>query len=155
MICDLISKEAFDQKWTPEPFSGCWLWTRGITGGGYGTSYMNGNPIVAHRLSWIFYRGDIPAGMFVCHKCDIKLCVNPDHLFLGTQYDNMLDASRKKRLPRGKGELNGQSKLSWVKAQFIRSSKQTNTELARKFGVDRKTIRCVRNNTTWVVGEGQ
>ena len=72
---------------------GCWLWKGKPGSGGYG-SWKHGQ---AHRASWEFYRGPIPAGLQVCHRCDVPLCVNPDHLFIGTQSDNIQDMYAKGR----------------------------------------------------------
>lgn len=72
----------------------CWLWNGSIRTNGYG-HYSNKQ---AHRLSYEFFISSIPKGFLVCHKCDVKLCVNPDHLFVGTQFDNMRDASTKGRM---------------------------------------------------------
>lgn len=80
--------------------NGCWMWKGSKDGGGYGTiSTARGSaPAKAHRLSWEMRNGPIPPGQFVCHHCDTPACVNPDHLFLGTQKDNMRDCSRKGRV---------------------------------------------------------
>ena len=74
----------------PEPNTGCWLWLGFISPDGYGTR-------LAHRRAWELARGPIPDGMLVCHRCDVRHCVNPDHLFLGTHLDNMRDMIRKGR----------------------------------------------------------
>lgn len=75
----------------PEPNSGCWLWTAS-TFGGYGQFGMgHGHVVGAHRAAWLLLRGPIPDDLFVLHKCDVKVCVNPDHLFLGTNKDNLDD----------------------------------------------------------------
>lgn len=79
----------------------CWLWTASTTDG-YGQFPLpRGHMQRAHRLAWLWLRGPIPEGLHACHTCDTPSCVNPDHLFLGTDQDNMDDASRKGRLPTG------------------------------------------------------
>ncbi len=80
--------------------SGCWLYTGSKDGGGYGTvSIRRGSaPGKAHRISYEHHVGAIPAGTMVCHRCDTPACVNPDHLFIGTQSDNMQDCASKGRI---------------------------------------------------------
>jgi hypothetical protein len=90
-------RESFEAKYIPEPNSGCWLWTANCNVGGYGILKYQRKNRPAHRLSWRFYRGEIPTGLLVCHKCDTPACVNPDHLFLGTPTDSQRDCSRKGR----------------------------------------------------------
>ena len=80
----------------PVPFSGCWLWT-GPSSDGYGDFRIGGKRILAHRLSYELHIGPIPDGMFVCHKCDVRCCINPAHLFAGTSGDNALDMYAKGR----------------------------------------------------------
>lgn len=75
----------------------CWEWQRSLNNGGYGRSHFNGKQIKAHRLSFLLTHHEIPEGMLVLHKCDNPKCVNPDHLFLGTHYDNMQDMKAKGR----------------------------------------------------------
>lgn len=76
----------------------CWIWTGGGRGQGYGALKFKGKIVDAHRVSYELHYGEIPKGMFVCHTCDNRKCVNPDHLFLGTQKDNMRDCKNKGRL---------------------------------------------------------
>ena len=89
--------ELFDEKWIPEPTSGCWLWTACVNKDGYGLMGSSGltrrHTESAHRLSWVLHCGPIPIDKYVLHKCNVRCCVNPDHLYLGTQYENMRDAS--------------------------------------------------------------
>jgi len=77
--------------------SGCWEWQKALNPNGYGKAYFNGKLRQSHRISWILHRGKIPVGLFVLHHCDNPICVNPDHLFLGTQKDNMHDMIAKGR----------------------------------------------------------
>jgi hypothetical protein len=81
----------------PEPMSGCWLWEGQIDGRGYAKQIIDNKHVQVHRRAWAEVNGPIPRGMVICHRCDNKLCVNPEHLFCGTASDNMQDMSRKGR----------------------------------------------------------
>lgn len=90
--------ERFMAKFVPEPNSGCWLWIGATTTpNGYGRLNVGGVFYVANRLSWEMFVGEIPEGMLVLHRCDVRPCVNPAHLFLGTHHDNVIDAVSKGR----------------------------------------------------------
>lgn len=103
---------------------GCWEWIGAIRGNsGYGAIKVKGKTLSAHRYSYEMYVGPITNGLFVCHKCDNKKCVNPDHLFLGTNSDNMKDAYKKGRLkiPDGalKFALNSKPKSRKIKEEQL------------------------------------
>lgn len=125
--------------------SGCWHWTGGITKGGYGNFCLNDKNKLAHRFSYEIHRGPIPEGMIVCHSCDNRSCVNPDHLFLGTYQDNTDDMIAKGRMARG--EKHSSSKLSDAERMQIislcRSGKCTQKSVAQRFGVVPSTVRTV------------
>jgi hypothetical protein len=117
---------------------------------GYGrVTWKNQEQYYAHRLSYELFRGPIPSGCVVCHHCDNRKCVNPDHLFIGTQKDNLADMAAKKRSCLG--EKNGQAKLTEKQACAIRSlaGARTTSELAETYGVSRHLIRKIQIGELW------
>ena len=134
--------------------NGCWEWT-GSTRHGYGRitvgsrrdgprAYMS-----THRYSWEVHYGEIPAGMYVCHKCDNRRCVNPDHLFLGTAKDNAADRESKGRNNHVVGERIGTSKLKVGDINVIRNSSLPSRVIASEYGVNKSTILDVRSGRRW------
>lgn len=88
-------EERFFQK--VNKTNSCWLWTGALNSRGYGSMGVAGKAISAHRLSYTWFKGEIPEGMIVCHSCDVPSCVNPDHLWVGSYADNMNDMVNKNR----------------------------------------------------------
>ena len=138
--------ERFMRHASPEPNTGCWLWTGSVDKQGYG-QLARGPTKKAHRLSYELFNGLIPVGQFVCHSCDQPGCVNPDHLFIGTALDNNQDAMRKGRTACGQGK--SASKLTDDAVRYIRSSRLNSTALANMFDVSVATVSRARHGNTW------
>ncbi len=143
----MTPKERFDAKYTPEPFSGCWLWQAAHALDGYGRFWYDGKYRTAHSASFLLHGGVIPEGCDVCHTCDVRSCVNPAHLWTGTRRENVQDALNKNRF--AKGERSGRSKLSRSQVISIRDSSDTQRATARQFGVSQHAIWKIRTHQTW------
>jgi hypothetical protein len=143
------TKENFETKFVVTP--GCWNWIGFINKSGYGRLQWHMKMTLAHRLSYVLYVGPIPDGMFVCHKCDNRKCVNPDHLFIGDHLDNMHDMSLKGRRnpPRLHGERHGNSKLTNDIVLAIRADNRLLNEMAKAYGVSEGCLSEIRNRKTW------
>ncbi len=131
--------------------SGCWLWTGALVWG-YGQLYFEGRPQKAHRVAWTLIRGDIPASLYVLHKCDVTACVNPDHLFLGDAYDNHRDMTLKGRARVGTGSRHGNARLTEARVQAIRLLLADGIAvgpIATCLGVSMQTIMAVRDGRSW------
>jgi len=143
-------RQKFFSGFLGEPNSGCWLWMEATAPNGYGNLCLTadgGRKESAHRFSWKIHYGDIPFGIYVCHKCDTPACVRPDHLFLGTHQNNMDDKVAKGRVPRGAAA--GVAKLTDEKVMEILKYEESHARAAKKFGVTVKVIKMIRWNRAW------
>lgn len=122
-----------------EKTESCWLWTGYLRNDLHGSLYYRGRNIYVHRLAWALENGDIPAGKCVCHHCDTPNCVNPEHLFLGTQADNVADMMEKgrDRTVARKGMNHGNATLTDGEVEAIRQAAADGEEqrsIAARFG---------------------
>lgn len=170
--------DRFKSKYRVDEATGCWLWTASTVpsprGPGFerGQFSIAGKPILAHRASYLMFKGEIPEGLEVCHRCDVPRCVNPDHLFVGTRSDNMQDMlakgrSNAQRNPGGaraagvkgglmntwaKGERHGRAKLTAEDVTAIRTligERRRLVDIAAQFGVHVETIGRIKRGELW------
>lgn len=137
--------------------SDCWYWMGAVNEHGYGVIGLGprgAGLIKAHRLSWLIHRGPIPDGALVCHSCDNPQCVNSNHLFLGSQKDNMRDCANKGRtvIPHVQGETVGNHKLDEDQVLHIRllaAKGYSQRHIAAMFGVTHTNVGYVVRRKTW------
>lgn len=155
-------RERLEARYIPEPNSGGWIWLGALTKSPRGAVHnrpkmsVGSRIITASRLAYQEFVGEIPAGLSVLHKCDTALCINPAHLYAGTQADNVRDMVVRGRIRghgRGgsynRGEGNGRAKLTAEQVKFARTSADSSGELARRFGVSYEAIKAIRNGRAW------
>lgn len=131
--------------------AGCWEWSK-FKKNGYGVTALNGKLEQAHRASWMVFRSEIPAGMQINHKCHNRACINPDHLYIGDQLQNMKDMADANRGKWHKGSDNSQSKLNEESVKEIRlmiDSGATNRSIAAFFDVSQSCISQIKNGRIW------
>lgn len=140
-----------DRFWSKVAKSdGCWEWKAGTSPHGYGRYRLPKRAVFAHRYAYEQCVGEIPDGLFVCHRCDNPRCVNPAHLFLGTHEDNMRDMTRKGRSTWG--ERSGRRKLSAddvAEVHRLRHDGLSLAQIAARFGVTRQNVHLVVSGRTW------
>ena len=142
-----VSQEYLEKRTVHLPESGCWIWMLGTIKGGYGKISVGGKTLIAHRAVWEARNGPIPDGLVLCHTCDVPSCVNPDHLFLGTHYDNTQDMLKKGRS--AKGEKIGNSKLNSQDVSKIRAAQGSFRSIAQSYGLNTGTVRNIKLGLTW------
>jgi len=138
-------QERFSRKYRIGPATGCWYWTGSKNSSGYGTIKVGHGPAYAHRVSYELYVGTLPKDVLVCHTCDTRDCVNPEHLFLGSSKDNVRDSITKGRWT---------NKLTYEQATEIRrihrETRETQTSLGKRFGVSTSAINLIVNNKSYI-----
>ena len=146
-------------KYKSDTTTGCWNWTGTRNKGGYGTLTTGSRKdksrktMLAHRVAYEVYKGSYDTSLKVCHTCDNRVCVNPSHLFLGTQKDNVADCIAKGRFPYSKkGEANPRAKLTKEIVLAIReklSKGAYQTTLAKEYGVNQTLISAIKLRRIW------
>jgi hypothetical protein len=126
-----------------EPNTGCWIWPGPMMVDklGYGQTYYSGSREYAHRASYRHHKGSIPEGMYVLHRCDVRSCVNPDHLRLGTHLENMADISKRGGSPK--------RTITDDLAQRIWDDPSRTCDLVRKYGVSRMVVDAIKSGRTY------
>lgn len=150
-------QQRFESKFVKTP--GCWEWRAGKFSNGYGQFWAYGTQVGAHCMAYELYVGPIPDGMMVCHTCDQKACVNPNHLFIGTGTDNMQDMIRKGRQgQRGwwlrvrenkQGARNAAAKLTNGQVLKIREDRRTQQVIAADYGIKQAQVSRIKLRQSW------
>ncbi len=130
----------------------CWIWAAGLDADGYGrfTGTIHGQQHHrAPRFAWALANGPIPAAMLVCHRCDNPRCVNPAHLFLGSESDNMRDKISKGRHNMPRGEEHFRARITEEEAKLILADPRPYAQIAADYGIEASTVSSVKNRQSW------
>lgn len=142
-------KERFERK-VSRSNSECWLWIGHRAPNGYGMISVDNVPTGAHRVSYELYKGAIPPGRMVLHACDVRCCVNPDHLWLGTHDDNMIDAARKGRMARGVDHVHARVTDDTVRRiRELVAAGAVQREVAAEFGISQSSVSLIARRIYW------
>lgn len=149
----LRDTDAYLQSHIERQDNGCWFWSGRRNRRGYGVAWTpaSRSPQGAHRAAYEAWVGPIPEGMLICHRCDNPPCINPAHLWAGTQSENIEDMWRKRRGFDVRGEGNGRAKLTADDARIIRSLRgiETQESLAKRYGITQGAISRIQSGKAW------
>lgn len=129
--------------------SGCRLWTGAADGCGYGLIWTGRRNRRAHIVAWEEANGPVPEGLIICHKCDTPGCIEPDHLYAGTHFDNNRDRERRGRRQAPCGESHYRASLTVADVIAIRADSRSSLVIGPEYGVNQSTINRVRNREAW------
>lgn len=139
----------------PEPNTGCWLWSGRTGRDGYGQLHPNKDNDLysAHRYSYFIHKGDFDRSKNILHKCDVPCCVNPDHLYVGDQAQNVKDMIRRGRKNTPKGEKSGKATLTNETAIKIfkaaKSGHVFDKDIAKMFNTTRAVVAQIKHRRSW------
>lgn len=143
-------KDRESHFWSKVDKSGdCWEWQGGVSACGYGMFWNGEKQVSAHRTALLFEGLDIPSGMCVLHTCDNRICVNPDHLWLGTHKDNAIDMVNKGRHYDRRGERCPTAKLTESQAREIKVDSRKHGAIAKDYGLAQSTVTRIKNGKRW------
>lgn len=141
-------KERFDSQYIPVTETGCWLWVGACSSRGYGTIKDHYKTRLAHRVSYEIHNGQLDDKCFICHKCDIPSCVNPNHLYAGNHITNVADKVSRNRQASGR-DVAVPRKLSEQDVLEIYNSDCSYSRLEKKYGVSKTTISEIKTGRKW------
>lgn len=145
-------EDRFDSSYSIDDKTGCWIWKRSKNSRGYGQINVHGIHWLAHRWSYKRFVGEIRKGLLVCHHCDNPACVNPDHLFIGTEKDNAIDMVSKGRKNSAIGSRLPQTKyneLIIAKARKMWEDGHTQVEISKSLGIAYPSVSSIINKRCW------
>jgi hypothetical protein len=149
----MLTPEERERFWKKVDVRGpdeCWLWTAGCIPSGYGSFHLRGRTCYPHRIAWVEANGPVPDGLEVMHSCDVRHCVNPGHLSVGTGAENIRQMIERGRQVTLRGDAHGSSKITEEQVRAIRTARGlTQSELAREFEISQGHVSDIIRRKKW------